>query len=351
MIGRRKLGRRRILAVLAAAGGLPLWPSRLGAVPTWSWDGYALGTAARIQLCHPDQGRARELVEGCVAELRRLEAAFSLYRQDSELSRLNRDGFVDHPSRDFVALMRLAQEWGGHTGGAFDATVQPVWRLYADHFARHPDDRSGPSAAAIDLTCSRVDYRAVDITVSRIAFGKPGMAATLNGIAQGFITDRIVERLRDSGIDSTLIEMGEIAGLGLRGDGSDWTIAVPNAPGAVGITLPLRDQAIATSAGFATSFEPSRRFHHLFVPRRGVCANHVKAVSVVATTATAADALSTALFVAPAAETAPLLRRARAVAGAVEAIVLRLDGSMDCLTQANSPVLSDLVKTWKGAMS
>ncbi len=330
MKGGRGVGRRRVLAILGAAAGLPLLPGG-SAAPMWCWQGDALGAAARILLVLRDGERARALAESCVAELRRLEAALSLYRADSELSRLNRDGRIELPSRDLLAAMRAAQTWSEITGGAFDATVQPLWRLYADHFARRSADANGPPEAALAEALSRVDYRAVEISSRRIAFARPGMAVTLNGIAQGYITDRIVDRLRNDGIDNTLVEMGETAALGRRGDGAPWTAGVHNAAGRIAMALPLNDRAIATSAGFATPFERSGRFHHLFAPASGECAAHLRAVSVLAPSATAADALSTAAFVAPFAHLPALLRTA-AAAGPIEAIVQSRDGSFLRLT-------------------
>ncbi len=350
MTAARQLGRRRVLAIFAVAGGLPMWSTRSDAIPTWSWEGDALGAAARIRLCHPDKVTARVLVEDCVAELRRLEAAFSLYRADSELSRLNRDGYIDSPSRDLVDLMRQAQAWGARTRGAFDATVQPLWRLYADHFARHPDDLSGPPAPALDTARACVDYRAVDISVRRIAFARPGMAVTLNGIAQGYITDHVAARLHHGDVDATLIEMGEVAARGLRGDGSPWSVGVPDRAGGLAVTLPLRDRAMATSAGFATPFEPTQRFHHLFDPRSGACANHVGAVSVIAANATTADALSTALFATPIADAPALLRHTNAAREAAEIIVQGLDGRLHRLTAGQSTDSSISIQPKQGAI-
>jgi thiamine biosynthesis lipoprotein len=119
--------------------------------------------------------------------------------------------------------------------------------------------------------------------------------------------------------------MGEAAAIGLRPDGRPWCAGVPDGRGAIAATFPLSDRAIATSAGFATRFEPSGRFHHLFDPATGACARHVAAVSVAAPNATAADALSTALFVTPTPVMPDLLRRA-AQAGAVEAFIQLHDG-------------------------
>lgn len=331
MSGLRRLGRRRALAILAAGAGLPVLPGGAGAAPTWRWDGDALGAAARILVVHRDGARAQSLAAMCVAELRRLEAAFSLYRPDSELSRLNRDGRIDSPSRDLLALMRQAQDWGERTGGAFDCTVQPLWRVYADHFARHPGDEDGPPPAVLAEAVARVDYRAVELSPRRIAFARPGMAVTLNGIAQGYITDRVIGRLRDEGIENTLVEMGEAAALGRRGDGAPWSAGIPDAAGRIFTILPLGDRAVATSAGGATRFESSGRFHHLVDPASGACARHMRAVSVAALSATAADALSTALYVTPVARL-PGLLRAAAPAGFLEAVVQPYHGSAVRLT-------------------
>lgn len=336
MNGTPSLGRRRSLAIFAAAGGLPMFPARASVMSTWSWQGDALGAAARIQLSHPDRDKARVLIEGCVAELRRLEAAFSLYRADSELARLNRTGFLEAPSYDFVALMRAAQAWGERTSGAFDATVQPLWRLYADHFAQRPDDGVGPPAAALATACALVDYRMVSISARRIAFAMPGMAVTLNGIAQGYITDRIADRLHDDGVDSTLVEMGEIAAIGARADGVPWSVGVPDRNGALVATLMLRNRAAATSAGHATRFDTTGRFHHLFDPRTGICANALASVTVVAERATTADALSTALFVTPIAEMQALLKRACDASAGVAVLIQSDDARVVRLTAGRS---------------
>jgi thiamine biosynthesis lipoprotein len=332
-----RFGRRRVLAILGAALGLPLLPERAARAPLWRWDGYALGAAASIRLHHPDGARARSLITACVAELRRLEAALSLYRADSELCRLNRHGDIRHPSRDILAAMREARAWSARTAGAFDPTVQPLWRLYADHFARRSPDAAGPRAAALAAARDLVDWRSLEVSTDRIAFVRPGMAATLNGIAQGFVTDRIVDRLRDGDIDSTLVEMGEAAAIGLCSDGTPWSVGIPDAAGRVVTTLPLTGRAVATSAGSATRFEPTGRFHHLFDPATGECAHHVAAVSVAAPSATAADALSTALFVTPVAAMPGLLERA-AAAGAVEALIQFHHGPL--LHMAAAPSMS-----------
>ena len=130
--------RRRFVAIAAAAAGLPFAAIRAGAETTHlhRWSGIALGAAAEIVLHDPDAARARRLIARCVAEIDRLEDVFSLYRPQSAISRLNREGRLAAPPLELVALLAEARSYSERTEGAFDVTVQPLWRLYAAHFAR-----------------------------------------------------------------------------------------------------------------------------------------------------------------------------------------------------------------------
>lgn len=298
----RPVPRRRALAAVAAAAAFPL--TALAARPRESppavrWGGVALGAPAEIVLHHPDRRRAERALAACLAEVARLERVFSLYRPDSELVALNRAGRLVRPSHDLVALMAAAQRFGRLSGGRFDVTVQPLWQLYAAHFARRGADPRGPEARAVARARARVDHRAVEIGAAAIRFARPGMAATLNGIAQGAITDRIADLLRDSGFEHVLVGLGELRALGPRPEGP-WRIGLedPARPGRVARTVPLARGAVASSGGYGTRFEPTGRFHHLFDPTTGQSADACLAVTVFAPAATAADAAATALAVA-----------------------------------------------------
>jgi len=122
------------------------------------------------------------------------------------------------------------------------------------------------------------------------------MGLTLNGIAQGYLTDRIADILRVNGCDRVLADMGrsEILLVGCRPDGQAWRIALtdPLASERVAVTLELADRCISTSGGYGTKFEATGRHHHLFDPMTGASAGHYIAVSVVAVSAMVADALS-----------------------------------------------------------
>ena len=305
--------RRRFVAIAAAAASLPFAAIRAGAETTHlhRWSGIALGAAAEIVLYDSDAARTRRLIARCVAEIDRLEDVFSLYRPESAITRLNRDGHVTAPPLELVTLLSEARSISGRTEGAFDITVQPLWRLYAAHFARPDADPRGPGEAEHAEAQALVDYRAVEIEPAEVRFARPGMAITLNGIAQGYITDRVAALLQDAGMGDVLLDIGEVRALGRHPDGRPWHVGLRHAaePETVARTVTLADRAVATSAGIASPFDASGRHHHLFDPATGRPAQAAGQVSVIAPSATMADALSTALAVSPPARAAAFTAR------------------------------------------
>ncbi len=294
------LARRQVLRALAGAGVAGMGAQRSLARPPAAgrhvWQGTALGGAASLVIEHPEAEKAQAAIGEALAEVRRLEKVFSLYRPDSALSRLNREGGLNMPPLDLVRILSEARRVSEATGGAFDVTVQPLWTVYARHFAQADADPSGPPPEAVSAARDRVDYRAVAVTPARITLEKPGMAVTLNGIAEGYITDRICERLRASGFAHALVNLGEIRAIGAHTDGRPWRAAIadPRQDGALLTDVELVDRALATSAGSGTPLDPAGKFTHLFDPRTGRSAPAFLSVSVMADTATLADALATA---------------------------------------------------------
>lgn len=295
----RPLSRRRFIAISAAAAGCAVTPSgaKASAAPdAVTWRGQALGAQASLVIHHHDRGVAERLVRDVVAEVERLEQVFSLYRADSSLSQLNRAGALAAPPRDLITLLDASREVWKLSEGAFDPTVQPLWRLLAEHFSRAHADPGGPSSAKLQEALALVGFEGVAFNQDRIAFARRGMALTLNGIAQGYITDRAVDVLRRGGIEKSMVDMGEIAALGTRPDGAPWRVAIQGAGRNAGVaaTLEIEDRAVATSSADGFRFGAAGRFSHLIDPRSGGSPRLYRSVSVIAPDATSADAFSTA---------------------------------------------------------
>jgi FAD:protein FMN transferase len=328
----RAFTRRRVITVLAAVAGAPLLCRGDQAdqgVALYHWNGTSLGSPSRLLICHPDRVLAGRIAARCAAEIRRLEAIFALYLADSELARLNRDGRLESPSLDLLIVLAHCQRLAALSGGAFDVTVQPLWDLYATHFfGAATTPAHGPEPQAVERALRLVDWQGLDVTTRRVKVARRGMALTLNGIAQGYITDRVTEILRDNGCDRVLADMGcsELRASGRRIDGRPWRVGLadPRQPETFAVTLDLSDRALCTSGGYGTKFEPSGRFHHLFDPATGGSAGHYIAVSVFAASAMVADALSTALYTTPPERGSRLLEPFPGVS----ALITRADGSV-----------------------
>ncbi len=299
----RKIKRRRFLSISAAAIGVGLWHPHTSLAQQKSkmshWTGAALGAKAEIRLYGDDSGKIQDIFSKCQNEITRLEKIFSLYHTNSTVSQLNRVGYIDNPDIDLINLLSRCLSCYQVTDGAFDVTIQPLWKLYADHFSKKGADPLGPSQNKITTCLKRVGSDKIIMDSRRISFTKPDMGISLNGVAQGYITDRISHLLKEEGYENILVHMGETYATGQHEGGRPWTagISSPLKDNKILLKIPLDHQAIATSGGYGSPFSNQSQIHHLLNPKTGRSANHHGAVSVIAADATTADMLSTAFYV------------------------------------------------------
>ena len=288
-----KIDRRRFLQIAAAVTLLP--GAGFAATSDFRWRGVALGARSSMVLAGVDQARGQEIAARMQAEIDRLDAIFSLYRGNSAIRALTARGRLTAPPAELLEALSLCSALVAATGGAFDPTVQPVWRLHAERL------RQGrkPSRGEVTEACGVVGWDNVAFGPDEIAFRRPGMAITLNGVAQGYITDRIAALLRAEGMRDVLIDMGEIAATGGHSDGSPWQAGIADPQGSVVRRIQLRDRALATSAPRGTVLDPDGRVGHIFDPRTGATAERWNLVSVSAPTAAIADGLSTGFCLMP----------------------------------------------------
>lgn len=298
-----RFSRRNVLKVVAAALALPIGVLALrqvaGAPQPVRWAGETMGTPGSITLWHRDPDVARRTLARMQVEVERLERIFSLYRPESEIVRLNRDGRLLSPSRDMVAVLEASRRISEASGGAFDPTVQPLWLLYSAYFDAHPEATRGPESREIDAARAATGYAAIDAGAAGVGFARQGMAITLNGIAEGYITDRITDLLRNEGFDYAMVELGETRALGAAPDGKPFPVHLmnPTSPQNTNRVVELADLALSVSGGYGLRFAQSD-LHHIFDPATGLSPHTLLDVAVTAPTATAADGLSTAIFVA-----------------------------------------------------
>lgn len=239
-----------------------------------------------------------------------LEQQLSFFRPESELSRINRRAGYEpvEVEPQLFALLELAIRLGEETGGALDITAAPLWEVWG--FAR----RAGrvPSRGALAEALRNVGSHLVELDSARrtVRFRRPGVKLNLGALGKGYALDRAAALLEVAGVRHFLFHAGQSSVLarGHRGIGVEdatstgpgWTVGVrhPLWPQRRWAELRLRDRALGTSAPTFQCFRhQGMRYHHILDPRTGQPAQGVLAVTVVAPTATLADALSTALFV------------------------------------------------------
>lgn len=255
----------------------------------------ALGTTVQLTVLHDSADRAQAAMADALAQVQAVDRLMSLYRADSQLAQLNRHGHVDAPDARLLQVLAQAQQLSALTDGAFDVTVQPLWQLYTQAQSRG----TLPTPAQVAAARRQVDWRALQLSPARVALQRPGMAVTLNGLAQGHAADLALQALRAHGVTQALLDTGEFAALGDKGGGQPWQVGVrhPRQGDTLAARLRLDGRALATSGDYETVFSTDRRHHHIFDPATGDSPPELASATVLAPTGLLADGLSTAFMI------------------------------------------------------
>jgi thiamine biosynthesis lipoprotein len=249
-----------------------------------------LGTRVSVTLLAENEETANRAMDAAFSEISAVDSLMSLYRQTSELTKLNRLGFSRN--RELIEVIRECRKWGESTDGAFDVTGAPLFRLW--DFKR----RRIPEADDLSAALERLDYRKIEVNDSVVQIGD-GAEIDLGGAAKGYAVDRAIVRLKKCGIKHALVDAGgDIRVMGGRGK-EPWKIGVkhPRRDGTVRL-VELWDGGITTSGDYERYFVSGGvRYHHILDPRTGYPAVGCVSVTILAENAMEADILSTGVFV------------------------------------------------------
>lgn len=262
----------------------------------------AMATRFEIVLWGGEEAHLRAAGEEALAEIQRLEAQLSLYREESDLHDLNiRAAYEPVPVEPrLFHLLERARDLSAETGGAFDITLAPLLRAwgFVGGSGRMPDEAE-ITAAREATGMNRVELNAQNFTVR---FLKEGVTLDLGAIGKGYAIERAAEIVRECGVGGALLHGGTstVQAVGAQPDGSAWRIAIrpphlSNEPLAV---IPLQDSALSVSAVWGKSFTQEEiRYGHVLDPRTGRPVQNALLAAVSCSSATDSDALSTALLV------------------------------------------------------
>ena len=333
---RRGIPRRQVLRITAAVGASAILGGGLLRAALERADLHQvrrtrtqMGTLVTITAAHPDAEAARKMVSATFDEIERLESLLSRHRPGTPVWSLNETGVVRAPPPEVLEVVQGGLDYSTLTAGAFDITIAPLLNLYTSSFSR---TGAAPPREAIQRALALVGFQHVRASQREIAFENPGMAVTLDGIAKGYIVDRAVVVLREHGATSVLVDAGgDMASAGESLGGDPWKIGLQDprvSDGSLGV-LGLRGESVATSGDYVHYLTPDMSLHHIIDPRTGSSPAHTSGVSVVAPSAMAADALSTAAFVLGPEEGLELLDRLDGIEGMIvtkDQMVLRSRG-------------------------
>ncbi len=278
----------------------------------------AMGTVHTVALegaaCLAAAERIRAMTTG-------LDRLWSVFREDSEIARLNRSAGkrTEQVSADTLRVIRESAALSAQTGGAFDVTAGALSGLWREAI------RTGrlPDPARLSDAVRTVGAGRIRFFGDRVQLAE-GQAVDLGGIAKGYALDRALELLQADGAARAFLNFGGT--VGAIGNPIPIGVRNPFEPNGEPIGTVLLDNRCAVTSGSYERFVEigGRRYHHIVDPRTGFPSDSgLASVTLIGTRATVLDALATGAFILGAEQSLPLLRRY-----GVEAIFVQTDGKV-----------------------
>lgn len=244
--------------------------------------------------------RAEEALDKCEEEIQRLDALWSVGSEDSETSRLNREG-GGALSPETAVLVEQSLGLYESTEGAFDITIYPLMEAWGFTTG----DFHVPDGETIATLLERVGAGALNYDGETLSLPE-GVQVDFGGIAKGYTSQRIMEIFEEYGCTAGVVSLGGNAQtFRTKPDGSPWRVGIENPDSSVlsqtdyvGV-LSIADRAVITSGGYERFFEENgQTYHHILDPKTGYPARSgLISVTIVCEDGSLADGLSTALFV------------------------------------------------------
>jgi len=259
-----------------------------------------MGTDVTITVVARNAQEGEAAIDAGMAELRRLDAMMSLYKDSSEITRVNLAAGTGpvRVSPEMIEVVEHATKISALSNGVFDITVGPLVVLWQMRLKQG----TVPSDREIERVRSLVNYRdiIVDKNASTIFLRKPGMIMDLGGM-KGYLADRVADIIKKRGITNAIIAVaGDIWVLGQREDGSPWKIGVqhPREQDKTLAVLEFKDKYISTSGDYERFvIRERKRYHHIIDPRTGKPSTGVISVTLIGDKGSVIDPLTKVPFI------------------------------------------------------
>jgi FAD:protein FMN transferase len=289
----------RVLIRLPLASLLATIAAAQGSATTREYR-YLMGTSVEVEASGGDLTLRRAAIDEAFAAIAEVDRLMSNYRNDSELSRVNRqaDREAVPVSDPMLAVLQAASEVSARSGGTFDVTISPAVALWG-FYTKKPHL---PSAAELAAVRPLVDFHNLDINAEQhtVRFKRPGMMIDLGGIAKGFAVEVAANVLRRNGLSGVVDAGGNQYLLGAPTGKARWTVGVkhPDVQGRLLGVIETAETSVSTSAEYASFVAINgRAYGHILDPRTLYPSTGALSVTVLSHDGTLADAVSTAAFI------------------------------------------------------
>jgi thiamine biosynthesis lipoprotein len=255
----------------------------------------AMASDNELQLDAADAARAGRAADAAIADVLRIEAKYSRYRNDSVTTRINRAAGRAPVAIDAetAALLAYADRCHTHSGGRFDLTsgvLRRAWNFRGKP-PRLPDEATLATATAL------IGWADVEWSARAIRLPRAGMEIDFGGIGKEYAADRMAAICVEHGIAHGLVNLGgDVRAIGTQPDGAPWRVGIrhPRDDARAVAYVDLADGAVATSGDYERYFDlDGRRYCHILDPRTGMPVAHWQSVSVVAPLCVVAGSCST----------------------------------------------------------
>jgi len=257
-----------------------------------------MGTLAKVEFESDDKQLSAKLIDQVVAEMNRIDHLMSTFKPESELSKVNNLA-GKHPvkiSSELFKLLKASLYYSELTSGAFDISFSSVGYLYDFRNREKPTENQKKSLI------KQINFHNIHLneTDSSVSFDSDKLKIDLGGIAKGHAVDQCIDILRGYGIKNAFVSAGgDSRVIGKKNDRL-WYIGIrhPRDEKKLIINLPLEQVSISTSGDYERFFlQEGVRYHHIIDPKTGDSARNSQSVTILASSSTMADALSTSIFI------------------------------------------------------
>lgn len=261
-----------------------------------------MGNRFEISVVSEDKTWAEARIDDTVAEIQRIEALLTTFRDNSQTNQINAQAGIApvRVDREVFELIRRSLRISELTQGAFDITYgsidKSLWN-FDPHMTSLPDPETARRMVRL------INYRNVILNEAdgSVFLKEKGMRIGFGGIGKGYAAEMAKRLLQQKGVESGIVNAsGDLTAWGKQPNGQPWTIGIadPNAKNQPFSFLNISNVAVATSGNYEKyALINGKKYSHTIDPKTGLPVSGIKSVTILSPNAEIADAMATPVTV------------------------------------------------------